>query len=84
MPHGDRQIVHQRRGGADHRPVIERLAQRHLDGDAHDLEQEDRCLVTLEPGGQAVRLGCDHRNYPAHVGIAAETLASLAGDLSAP
>jgi hypothetical protein len=33
--------------------------------------------------GAAVRLGCDHRNYPAHVGIPAETLASLAGDLSA-
>ena len=33
--------------------------------------------------GAAVRLGCDHRNYPAHVSIAAETLASLAGDLRA-
>lgn len=31
--------------------------------------------------GAAVRLGCDHRNYPAHVAIAPETLASLAGDL---
>jgi hypothetical protein len=31
--------------------------------------------------GAAVKLGCDHRNYPAHVQIAAETLASLAGDL---
>jgi hypothetical protein len=31
--------------------------------------------------GAAVKLGCDHTNYPAHVGIAAETLASLAGDL---
>ncbi|MBA2964645.1 MULTISPECIES: DUF3501 family protein [Ramlibacter] len=31
--------------------------------------------------GAAVKLGCDHRNYPAHVGIGAETLASLAGDL---
>ena len=29
----------------------------------------------------AGKLGCDHRNYPAHVSIAAETLASLAGDL---
>ncbi len=27
-------------------------------------------------------LGCDHRNYPAHVNIAPETLASLAGDLA--
>jgi len=31
--------------------------------------------------GAAVKLGCDHRNYPAHVGISPETLASLAGDL---
>ena len=31
--------------------------------------------------GAAVKLGCDHRNYPAHVQISAETLASLAGDL---
>lgn len=33
--------------------------------------------------GAAVKLGCDHTNYPAHVAIAAETLASLAGDLRA-
>jgi hypothetical protein len=32
--------------------------------------------------GAAVKLGCDHTNYPAHVAIAAETLASLAGDLA--
>ena len=32
--------------------------------------------------GAAVKLGCDHKNYPAHVAIQAETLASLAGDLS--
>ena len=31
--------------------------------------------------GAAVKLGCDHTHYPAHVVIAAETLASLAGDL---
>ncbi|NBQ92177.1 MAG: DUF3501 family protein [Betaproteobacteria bacterium] len=31
--------------------------------------------------GAAVKLGCDHTNYPAHVLIAADTLASLAGDL---
>jgi hypothetical protein len=31
--------------------------------------------------GAAVKLGCDHRNYPAHVQIAPEALASLAGDL---
>jgi hypothetical protein len=31
--------------------------------------------------GAAVKLGCDHTNYPAHTSIAPETLASLAGDL---
>jgi hypothetical protein len=31
--------------------------------------------------GAAAKLGCDHTNYPAHVAIPAETLASLAGDL---
>ncbi len=31
--------------------------------------------------GAAVKLGCDHTNYPAHTTIAPETLASLAGDL---
>jgi hypothetical protein len=31
--------------------------------------------------GAAVKLGCDHTNYPAHTQIAIETLASLAGDL---
>lgn len=32
--------------------------------------------------GAAVKLGCDHTHYPAHVMIAPETLASLAGDLN--
>jgi hypothetical protein len=32
--------------------------------------------------GAAVKVGCDHTHYPAHQAIAAETLASLAGDLS--
>jgi Protein of unknown function (DUF3501) len=31
--------------------------------------------------GAAVKLGCDHTNYPAHVTIAPEALASLASDL---
>jgi hypothetical protein len=31
--------------------------------------------------GASARLGCDHANYPAHVSITPETLASLAGDL---
>jgi hypothetical protein len=31
--------------------------------------------------GAAVKIGCDHRNYPSHVQVAAEALASLAGDL---
>jgi hypothetical protein len=31
--------------------------------------------------GAAVKLGCDHTNYPAHTQIAEDALASLAGDL---
>ena len=31
--------------------------------------------------GAAVKLGCDHRHYPAHTLIAPDTLANLAGDL---
>jgi hypothetical protein len=31
--------------------------------------------------GAGVKLGCDHTNYPAHMAIAPDTLASLAGDL---
>jgi hypothetical protein len=31
--------------------------------------------------GAAVKIGCDHTNYPAHMEIPADTLASLAGDL---
>ena len=31
--------------------------------------------------GAGVKIGCDHRNYPAHVAVSPETLASLAGDL---
>jgi Protein of unknown function (DUF3501) len=33
--------------------------------------------------GASVKLGCDHTNYPAHLSMASETLASLAGDLRA-
>ena len=35
--------------------------------------------AAIQAGAQ-VKLGCDHTNYPAHVVIAPETLASLAGD----
>jgi wyosine [tRNA(Phe)-imidazoG37] synthetase (radical SAM superfamily) len=38
-------------------------------------------MVSAIQAGAAVKLGCDHSNYPAHRAIAAETLASLAGDL---
>jgi hypothetical protein len=31
--------------------------------------------------GAGVKVGCDHTNYPAHVSVAPDTLASLAGDL---
>ncbi|MDP2369677.1 DUF3501 family protein [Rhodoferax sp.] len=32
--------------------------------------------------GAGVKIGCDHTHYPAHVSVAAETLVSLAGDLT--
>jgi hypothetical protein len=38
-------------------------------------------MIAAIKAGAAVKLGCDHTNYPAHVQIAAESLASLAGDL---
>ena len=39
-------------------------------------------MVAEVKAGASVKLGCDHTNYPAHVNIAPETLASLAGDLA--
>ena len=44
------------------------------------FEFPDAARLAVRAGAQ-VKLGCDHTNYPAHVTIAAETLASLAGDL---
>ena len=38
-------------------------------------------MCAMVKAGAGVRLGCDHTHYPAHVEIAAPTLASLAGDL---
>jgi Protein of unknown function (DUF3501) len=43
-----------------------------------ELPAASRAAVRV---GASLRLGCDHPNYPAHVTIAPETLASLAGDL---
>ena len=40
-----------------------------------------RPMIDAVKAGAGVKLGCDHTNYPAHVQIAPETLASLAGDL---
>jgi hypothetical protein len=39
-------------------------------------------MIAAVKAGASVKLGCDHHNYPAHVTIAPETLASLAGDLA--
>src|SRR5919106_2109955 len=75
MAHGDRQIVHQRRGRADHRPVLEWLAERRPHGDADDLEQEHRWLIALQPCGKAVRL----RNPPAADSIAQGSTVAAAG-----
>jgi hypothetical protein len=38
-------------------------------------------MVAAIKAGAAVKLGCDHPNYPAHTAIPAETLTALAGDL---
>ena len=38
-------------------------------------------MVAAVKAGAGVKLGCDHTHYPAHVAIAPEPLASLAGDL---
>jgi hypothetical protein len=43
--------------------------------------QFDAAKVQAIRAGAAVKLGCDHTNYPAHMQVTAETLASLAGDL---
>ncbi len=44
------------------------------------FELTSAMCAAVKAGG-AVKLGCDHTNYPAHMTITAETLASLAGDL---
>ena len=38
-------------------------------------------VISAIKAGAGVKLGCDHTNYPAHVQVAPETLASLASDL---
>ena len=43
-----------------------------------ELTQAMRAAVQA---GAAVKVGCDHTNYPAHLAVAPETLASLASDL---
>ena len=44
------------------------------------FEFDDAARAAVRAGAQ-VKLGCDHTHYPAHVAIASEALASLAGDL---
>ena len=41
----------------------------------------DPAMCAAVKAGAGVTLGCDHTNYPAHMTIPAETLASLASDL---
>lgn len=41
----------------------------------------DAAMCAGVKAGASVKLGCDHTHYPAHTLLAAETLASLAGDL---
>jgi Protein of unknown function (DUF3501) len=42
----------------------------------------DKTAKDAVRAGASVKLGCDHTNYPAHVVIPADTLASLSGDLT--
>ena len=42
----------------------------------------DPATCAAVKAGAGVKLGCDHTNYPAHMAIPPETLASLAGDLA--
>ncbi|HEX4509365.1 MAG TPA: DUF3501 family protein [Burkholderiaceae bacterium] len=44
------------------------------------FEFDEPTCAALRAGAGA-KLGCDHTNYPAHVTLDADTLASLAGDL---
>ena len=44
------------------------------------FELSPAMCASVKAGG-AVKLGCDHTHYPAHVQIPMETLSSLAGDL---
>jgi len=41
----------------------------------------DAAMCAAVKAGASVKLGCDHTNYPAHVNIPVESLASLASDL---
>jgi len=45
------------------------------------FEFDDAARAAVRAGA-AVKIGCDHTNYPSHATIAADTLASLAGDLA--
>jgi hypothetical protein len=45
------------------------------------FEFDDRVRAAIRAGA-AVTIGCDHSAYPVHQRVVAETLASLAGDLS--
>jgi hypothetical protein len=70
-------------------PRIHAIADEDLDRETADKTSSVHFLrFEFPPGareavraGAAVKLGCDHTHYPAHVAIPPETLASLAGDL---
>jgi GNAT superfamily N-acetyltransferase len=49
--------------------------------ESHRGKGLSKWLVQAILAGAAVKLGCDHTHYPAHVSLPADTLASLAGDL---
>ncbi|MEI8324571.1 MAG: DUF3501 family protein [Betaproteobacteria bacterium] len=83
--------------GVEHRLFVEVEGQARVHGIAdEDLERSNDektsavhfvrfeltpAMCAAVRAGAGVKLGCDHGHYPAHVSIAPDTLASLAGDL---
>ena len=65
------------------------IADEHLDRETEEKTSAVHFVrFQLAPGmcaavkaGAGVKMGCDHTHYPSHIEVAADTLASLAGDL---
>ena len=74
-------------GGADPAVTIPTVSVTLGDANAIKAQLGTGVNVTIKldnavRAGAAVKIGCDHSNYPAHVHVSPETLACLAGDLA--